>query len=474
MTSPPEPNPQRQLPPADLERLIELASAYREDRIGDAEVAELDMMLSESPAALDAFVEMGMLVAYLSQTPNIRPSSGGDQTALPVATAGRGRIRLGRLAGLAAVLLFAVGLTNWMWKDPAPSFARIDSVSNCLWRAETTPARDDGRIGAGHFRLAAGVAAIRFDNGARVDLEGSSHLEVLSADHCRLHGGKLVVTVENDFKGFTVDTPNGRFVDQGTSFGVTVDDDGAAMVEVFDGLVDVKHRVSGEERQLVEDASVRLLAEGIAEGSDFEPPSVEELTTSVQVTTTSDDGADCSFRRDHSHRVAKSPLLIATSHRVKQNRFDRRICLRFDLRDVSTTNVGNVRLQLTATPSGKGFASKSTDTVIAAYGVVDDTLDDWSADDVRWEELPGLVDDPSQSDRVRLLGRFTIPQGQQTGNFGVEGRVLTDLVRNDSNKQLSIILIAETESKKGMLIHAFASSYHQTLRPPTLHLSNRQ
>ncbi len=470
MTSQSNPN----LPPAELERLIELASAYREDRISDADVAELDMMLSESPAALEAFVDINMLVADLSQTPNVGPASSGYHTRQHKDVADHSSIRLGRLVALAASLLLAVGLWGWWSNRSEPSFARLESVSNCLWRESPLQTRDDGRVGVGHFRLAEGIATIRFDNGARIDLEGSSHLEVLAHDHCQLHSGKLVVTVENNFKGFTVDTPNGQFIDQGTSFGVTVDDDGASVVEVFDGFVDVKHRTSGEQRRLAEDASVRLLAKEIVEETEYDPPANTEESADVQIATTSGGGADCSFRRDHQHRIAKSPLLVARTYKSKQNRFDRRICLRFDLTELPTADIKTARLQLTAAPSGKGFASKSIDTVIAVYGIVNDTLDNWSPDDVTWEELPGIVDDPSQSANIRLLGRFTIPRGQQTGNFRVEGNELTEWVRNDSNQLLSIVLVAETESKKGMLVNAFASSYHESLRPPTLHLSFEQ
>ncbi|TWT80214.1 FecR protein [Planctomycetes bacterium CA13] len=466
MTS--EPNPK--LSSAELDRLIELASAYREDRIGDAEVAELDMMLSESPAALDAFVEIGMLVADLSQAQNVGPANSDNHSHLHNDAAPRSSIRFVSVVVLAASLLLAVGLWSWLSNRPAPSFARLESVSNCLWRETATPARVGGRIGVGHFRLAEGVATIRFDNGAQVDLEGSSHLEVLGQDHCQLHSGKLVVTVENDFKGFTVDTPHGQFIDQGTSFGVTVEDDGASVVEVFDGFVDVKHRTSGQQRRLAEDAAVRLLPKEMVDEAEYEPPPTVEDSGDVQIASTAAQGADCSLRRDHQHRKVKSPLLVARTSRPALSRFDTRICLRFDLTNVRTADANKASLQLTATPSGKGFASQSTDTVIAAYGIIDDTLDHWLPDKVLWNELPGVIDNPWQSNSVRLLGHFTIPKGQQSGNFRVEGPELTKLLKNDSNGLLSIVLVSETESRKGMMVNAFASSHHDSLRPPTLHL----
>jgi hypothetical protein len=247
---------------------------------------------------------------------------------------------------------------------------------------------------------------------------------------------------------------------------------GASVVEVFDGFVDVKHRTSGEQRRLDEDAAVRLLPKKIVDEAEYQPPPTAEDSGDVQIATTAAQGADCSFRRDHQHqhRIAQSPLLLARTFRPKLSRFDMRICLRFDLSNLPTADIEKVRLQLTAAPSGKGFASKSTDTTIAAYGILNDTLDGWSPDTVLWDELPGVIDDPAQAKIVRLLGRFTIPKGQQSGNFRIEGRELTELVRNESNQLLSIVLVSETESRRGMMLNAFASSHHETLRPPTLHL----
>ncbi|WP_145081071.1 hypothetical protein [Aureliella helgolandensis] len=146
------------------------------------------MMLSDSPAAArDAFVEIGMLIADLTHTPNVGPASSGNHTRLVRAAANRASFRFGRWVSLAAGLLLAVVVGAWLSTEQRPSLGRLDSLSNCLWRAETAQARDGGRIEIGHFRLAEGIATIRFDNGARVELEGSSHLAVLAEDHCQLH-----------------------------------------------------------------------------------------------------------------------------------------------------------------------------------------------------------------------------------------------------------------------------------------------
>lgn len=382
----------------------------------------------------------------------------------------RSWLRPAGVGALAASLLLALGLWYVSSLNRDSSFAQLESMSGCLWEESATPTRQGQRIGVGQFRLAEGIAAIRFDNGARVDLEGPAHVELVGRDRCHLHSGKLVVTVENGFKGFVVETPNGRLIDQGTSFGVSVLEDGASVVEVFDGQVDVVHRVSGESRSLREESAVRLLPTMIVDELEYAPPAAQGETDALQVTTATGRGADCWMWRNPDKGIGRGPLLLVRMAQPRFWRFDRRICLRFDLSGLSTADVERATLRLTATPSGRGFASKSPDTTFAAYGVSDDSSDAWSPDGMSWQELPGMVDDTSQAGAVRLLGRFTIPKGQQTGSFVVEGGALTELVKGDANQLVSIVVVSETEATKGTLTHAFASSRHETLRAPTLRL----
>lgn len=56
--------------------------------------------------------------------------------------------------------------------------------------------------------------------------------------------------------------------------------------------------------------------------------------------------------------------------------YDRRIHLRFDLSNVTTADAERATLQLTATPSGIGFVSRTPDSTFSVYGVTDDALDD--------------------------------------------------------------------------------------------------
>jgi hypothetical protein len=76
-----------------------------------------------------------------------------------------------------------------------------------------------------------------------------------------------------------------------------------------------------------------------------------------------------------------------------------------------------------------------------------------------------------RKDQVRELGRFTIPRGIQTGSFGIEGEALEAFLNEDGNRRATLLIVRETsETRGGGLVHAFASSRHPSLAPPTLKL----
>src|SRR5208337_1522380 len=118
------------------------------------------------------------------------------------------------------------------------------------------------------LRLAEGVARIVFDNGAEVMLEAPADLELVSAQRCVLHGGRLVGRVPQQAIGFTVDTPTAVLKDLGTEFGVNVKDAQTADVQVFNGMVDVQHRTSGKTERLLTGKNRRFGADDV---SDFDP-----------------------------------------------------------------------------------------------------------------------------------------------------------------------------------------------------------
>jgi hypothetical protein len=70
-------------------------------------------------------------------------------------------------------------------------------------------------------------------------VEGPAELEVFDQDRVLLHKGLVTATIPESAVGFMVDTVAAHVVDLGTSFGVSVSENGQTEVCVFDGEVEV-------------------------------------------------------------------------------------------------------------------------------------------------------------------------------------------------------------------------------------------
>ena len=68
-------------------------------------------------------------------------------------------------------------------------------------------------------------------------LQGPAELVLVSGSEARLVHGKLTARVPAAARGFTILSPQGKIVDLGTEFGLSVDEEGETTVRVFDGLV---------------------------------------------------------------------------------------------------------------------------------------------------------------------------------------------------------------------------------------------
>jgi hypothetical protein len=108
-----------------------------------------------------------------------------------------------------------------------------------------------------------GLVELAFDSGARAILDGPIACEITSASVVRLDRGRLTATVSKQSGAVAgprliVETPTATVTDIGTSFGVAVDEAGLTDVTVFDGLVDLLPRLSGEAGGSGASAAVRL------------------------------------------------------------------------------------------------------------------------------------------------------------------------------------------------------------------------
>lgn len=444
-------------------RFNELCDAVLDERATDEQIRELESLVLGSPEFLRQYAQAAALHGDLSLLGSENEGSHTEallppeQKAVDDALPAPPKAWQAGLIAIAASLVIAFAVNSLLGRGDTVeknTFAVLETTFGCLWQQSSIPTNQGQRLGAGHLQLAEGIASLRFDNGAIVDIEGPAHLEIQDSMHCTLHRGTLVVALDGDLDGFVVDTPNGRLVDQGTSFGVSVKEDGRSVVEVFDGLVDVEHGATGQKRRLKEEESAWLLADGItSEDDDTLAPEKGEL---VQFVTGVGQGSDVWLQRDPSIRKGPDDLLLA-KRSLSLMEYDRQIHLRFDLSEFDAGGIKRAQLQLTAVPSGIGFASRTQDCQFSVLGRFRS-----EGDRAKW-----LLN--AEAAEMLKVGEFTIPKGIQSGAFSIDSSELVAMLKKSEGKLLELVVLRETqESQQGGLVHAFASSRHESLPGPIL------
>lgn len=104
----------------------------------------------------------------------------------------------------------------------------------CEW--DVQPVSSAAQFAAGKLALKTDVVELDFDSGTNLVLEAPCQLVVLSSDSAKLMSGNVFVNVTDLSNGFTLETPEGTIIDEGTEYAVALDDE-SAEVHVFDGSV---------------------------------------------------------------------------------------------------------------------------------------------------------------------------------------------------------------------------------------------
>jgi ferric-dicitrate binding protein FerR (iron transport regulator) len=475
--------------PADWRNeLHELCEAVIEDRLTPEQAKRLEHLVLETAEARRYYVEC------LHQHASLQWSA-AEPAFLPAAAPERkpqenlrSRFSLRKrpllAAGLlAASVLLAVALWSGLgaWGQSGPHYATLLSGKGCKWDAGTLPTEDGARLSAGRLRLAEGLAHIRFAKGAEVTLEAPAELEIVSAQRCVLHGGRLVANVPPPAIGFVVDTPTAVLKDLGTEFGVHVRDAQTADVQVFNGIVDVKHRVSGRTERLLTGKSRRF---GTDKSVDFDPlteeppgaaprPDVEGARV-VQVSTATGRGRDA-YVQPTIRPINRSDILLLVKNTVDPNSdYNRKAYIGMDLAPIAGLKVIDAQLSLTFTPTGMGFASQVPDATFAVYGLTEKTLNDWDAGALRWQNAPANAPGGAGVDAAKVirLGTFEIAQGALQGTRSISSPALVDFLNRDAIGLVTFIVVRETAGTgRQDLVHGFAGRNHPTLPPPTLKLT---
>jgi hypothetical protein len=153
-----------------------------------------------------------------------------------------------------------------------PAFvARITSAKDCQWSTAITQPTDMMHLQVGQqLQLEKGIAQITYSNGAVVLLEGPISFTVGSPKSGFLSQGKLTARAETkESRQFTIVTPNSRFVDFGTEFGVMIDDKGRTSVAVFAGKVNAEAKLA--DGRWTAPVSFSKGEAAVCEGAQFTP-----------------------------------------------------------------------------------------------------------------------------------------------------------------------------------------------------------
>jgi len=476
---------------AEFDALCDLAI---EDRLTDDQRLRLERLALESPQCLRRYVEHANQHAHLAWSaadPSMLASgkhvhANPEPTPEPKAEP-QGPTRFPRrlawwgvalAAAAALVLAVRTSVPDLLTPRPQP-VATLTAGKALRWEGSTVPTEVGARLAPGRLRLADGLAKIVFDHGAEVTLEAPADLELISADRCVLHSGRLVAKVPPPAIGFLVITPTAELHDLGTEFGVSVSDS-RSDVQVFDGIVDVRHPGSGRTERLTTGRSVRFGESAIddfdpnAERPDGPDGAAREGQRVLHISTAAGRGKD-GYVIPVATPVHRSDVLLLVKNSISAgSKFLRKAYVGFDLSPLAGLRVLDAQMSFTFSPTGMGFASEVPDAVFAVHGLIDESLEVWDEKSLNWENAPanrpgGDALDPAKTVK---LGTFTIVQGELRGTRGIGGPALAEFLNRNTNASATFILVRETKgSGRNDLVHGFAGRRHPTLPPPTLKLT---
>lgn len=250
--------------PSDDKHFHQLLQRSFEGRLSDAETAELRELLSQSPEAMDHYLEHCQMEAWLSDPAFRTEPEAGKVTSLtadPPATqestrdSRRSFRQWGGWAVAAIVCVAAAGL----WVAASGRNSDEAHVARVI-RIEGGGQTSEGRVLAVGDRLRAGEkltieqGLIEFafrDSGVHVVATAPLSFVANSTERMFLHEGEVKLHVPPQGVGFVVETLENRITDLGTSFVVTTREQGSKVL-VLDGEIMVDSIGGGAEQLMIE------------------------------------------------------------------------------------------------------------------------------------------------------------------------------------------------------------------------------
>jgi ferric-dicitrate binding protein FerR (iron transport regulator) len=238
----------------------------------DAERADLSQLSAEHPELVNSVAEELMMDALLKwQSGNINEElpfldgSVASSHSPPKREKSRKMMPLWTWM-VAATVLIATVLSVW-------KLARTNAIDSVIadivrqqgvnWSDDSTALAANDTVRRGRLSSTGGEYTLKFRNGSTVRVVGSASLDIKSKMLVHLDHGQATANVPRESIGFTITSAMVDVVDQGTQFGISVDN-GRADVVVFDGKVDVKSNLDhmGSQKRLTQGEAVKVDRQG--------------------------------------------------------------------------------------------------------------------------------------------------------------------------------------------------------------------
>jgi hypothetical protein len=260
-------------------RTEELINAYCSGNITDKEFQEFEDILRADPAARKLLLEYRSLDTSLRNKADAAVIVHQPESLLNAAPVYNYYHGIWKIFAVAAILSFSIfGVLFFILKKELkkesgsiPIAAEIKSHDgkavlmrsyNAEWNG--LQIEDGDSLSPMELSLKSGIAELEFYGGASVILQGPAVFTVIDGQHGRLSSGRLRSYVPSQAHGFTIDTPDAKVVDLGTSFGMKVDLESTA-VEVFEGEVEVSNIHDGNAKTILKAGAGLRMGKGINE-----------------------------------------------------------------------------------------------------------------------------------------------------------------------------------------------------------------
>lgn len=237
-------------------RLDYLLRSWSDDSILPDEFDEFQELLRTSHAARLQFWQFHELESMLEVELSPRIETFSPVVTAPEALGTTRRLFWGGIL-LGAALAFAL-VALLVLRPLPPVLATLTDSVNTVW----VDAPEDSALEAGAYELLEGLIELTFKNQASLAIEAPASFKLISPSEIRLLQGTLGAHIPETALGFTIRTAQGKVVDHGTDFGVSVTPSGEASAHLFSGEIEVFSR--DQSLRMQQPGQVTLSDTGIA------------------------------------------------------------------------------------------------------------------------------------------------------------------------------------------------------------------